>query len=76
LEKHDDSRKAAEMTSVPVLKNDFIINEHEYQTCKGWMAEANEETIRHPLDDPELEVHRRRIKKLVDEYEENWRHGN
>jgi hypothetical protein len=26
------------------------------------------------LDDPELEMHRRRIKALVAEYEKNWRH--
>jgi hypothetical protein len=36
-------------------------------------AQANEETIRHPLDDPELEMHRQRIKALVAEYENNWR---
>lgn len=62
------------MKPVPSLQKDFILNETEYQSCKKWLAEANEETIRHPLDDPELEVQRRRIKEFVDEYEENWRH--
>jgi hypothetical protein len=62
------------MKPVPSLQNDFILNETEYQACREWLAEANEETIRHPLDDPELEVQRRRIKGFVDEYEENWRH--
>jgi hypothetical protein len=62
------------MKPVPKLVNDFILNESEYQSCKAWLAEANEETIRHPLDDPELETQRQRIKGLVTEYEHNWRH--
>ena len=59
------------MKPVPKLVNDFILNESEYQSCKAWLAEANEETIRHPLDDPELETQRQRIKGLVTEYEHN-----
>ncbi len=62
------------MQRVPKLQNDFILNETEYQACNAWLAEANEETIRHPLDDSDLEMQRRRIKALVAEYEENWRH--
>lgn len=62
------------MRPPPKLQNDFIVDESEYQACKAWLAEANEETIRHPLDDPELEIERRRTKGLVAEYEENWRH--
>ncbi|MGI9102582.1 MAG: hypothetical protein ACR2IF_09085 [Terriglobales bacterium] len=63
------------MRPVPSLQNDFIVDEREYQACKAWLAEAKEETIRHPLDDAELEIQRRRIKGFVDEYEENWRHS-
>jgi hypothetical protein len=62
------------MNPTPKLQNDFIVNESEYQACKTWLRQANEETIRHPLDDPELEMHRRRIKALVTEYEKNWRY--
>ena len=62
------------MEPVPKLRNDYILNESEYRACKAWLAKANEETIRHPLDDAELEVARRRIKALVAEYEEHWRH--
>ncbi len=71
----DDKLMAADMKPVPSLQNDFIVNEREYQACKAWLAEADEETIRHPLEDPELEVRRRHIKGFVDEYEQNWRHG-
>jgi hypothetical protein len=60
---------------VPKLLNDFILNESEYQACKAWLAEANEETIRHPLGNPELEMQRQRIKSLIAEYEQNWRHS-
>ena len=63
------------MKPVPKLANDYILNESEYQACKAWLAEANQETIRHPLDNPELETQRRRIKGLVAEYEQNWRHS-
>jgi len=63
------------MKSVPKLLNDFILNESEYQACKAWLAEANEETIRHPLGNRELEMQRQRIKSLIDEYEQNWRHS-
>jgi hypothetical protein len=63
------------MEPTPKLRNDFIVNESEYQACKGWLHQANEETIRNPLDDSELELQRRRIKSLVAEYEENWRHS-
>ena len=59
------------MKPVPKLANDYILNEGEYQACKAWLTEANEETIRHPLDDPELEMHRRRMKGVVSEYEQN-----
>jgi len=62
------------MKPVPSLQNDFIVNENEYLACKAWLAQANAETIRHPLDDPELEIQRRRINGLVSEYEKNWRH--
>lgn len=61
------------MKPFPKLANDFILNESEYQACKVWLAEANEETIRHPLGNPELEMQRQRIKGLVSEYERNWR---
>ena len=61
------------MKATPRLQNDFIVNESEYQACVAWLAEANEETIRHPLDNPELEEQRQRIKGLVDEYVANWR---
>jgi hypothetical protein len=61
------------MESPPKLPNDFILNESGYQACKAWLAEANQETIRHPLDNPELEMQRQRIKVLVSEYERNWR---
>ena len=63
------------MKTVPKLVNDFILNESEYRSCKAWLEEANEETIRHPLDNPELETQRRQIKGLVAEYEQNWRHS-
>jgi hypothetical protein len=61
------------MRLAPRLKNDFIVNEEEYQQCKAWLFEATAQTIRHPLEDPELEIQRRRIKGLVNEYESNWR---
>ena len=63
------------MKPTPKLQNDFILNESEYQACKTWLGQANEETIRHPLDDPELEMQRQRMKALVAEYENNWRHS-
>jgi hypothetical protein len=63
------------MKSPPKLQNDFIVDESEYQACKAWLNQANEDTILHPLDDPELEIQRQRIKGLVAEYEENWRHS-
>jgi hypothetical protein len=63
------------MKPVPKLANDYILNESEYQACKAWLVEANEETIRHPLDNPELEMQRQRIKGLVIEYERNWCHS-
>lgn len=46
------------MKSVPKLANDYILNESEYQTCKACLAEANEKTVRHPLENPELEAQR------------------
>jgi hypothetical protein len=61
------------MRPPPKLQNDYILNESEYQAAKAWLAEANEDTIRHPLENPELEIQRRRIKGFVAEYEENWR---
>jgi len=61
------------MKPLPKLSNDFILNESEYQDCKAWLVEANEETIRHPLGNPELEMQRWRIKSLISEYERNWR---
>ncbi|HXU16102.1 MAG TPA: hypothetical protein VN708_13310 [Terriglobales bacterium] len=63
------------MKTLPKLLNDFILNESEYRSCKAWLAEANEETMRHPLGNPELEMQRQRIKSLVAEYEQNWRHS-
>jgi hypothetical protein len=63
------------MKPLPKLSNDFILNESEYQACKTWLVEANEETIRHPLGNPELEMQRRRIKSLISEYELNWGHS-
>ena len=63
------------MKPVPKLLNDFILNESEYQACQTWLAEATEETIRHPLGNPELEMQRQRIKSLIAEYEQNWRHS-
>jgi hypothetical protein len=63
------------MKPTPKLQNDFIVNESEYQACNTWLGHANEETIRHPLDDPELEMQRQRIKALVTEYEKNWRNS-
>jgi hypothetical protein len=63
-------------TTLPALPNGFITDESEYQACTAWLAAANEETIRHPLDDPDLEIQRRRIRELVAEYEENWRHSS
>ena len=62
------------LTKVPALPNGFITDESEYQACTAWLAAANQETILHPLDNPELEIQRRRMKELVAEYEENWRH--
>ena len=61
------------MRPPPALKNDFIVNEREYQACKAWLAEANEETIRHPSGDPALETQRQSITGLVAEYELDWR---
>jgi hypothetical protein len=61
------------MKPIPQLKNDFILNDQEYQVCNTWLNEANDQTIRHPLEDAELESHRRRMKALVEEYETNWR---
>ena len=61
------------MKSIPHLRNDFIVNEEEYQQCKAWLAEATEQTIQHPLEDPELEMQRRRFKEMVQDYESNWR---
>lgn len=63
------------MKPVPKLLTDFILNESEYQACKAWLADANDETVRHPLDNPELEMQRQRIKSLIAEYEQNWRHS-
>ena len=63
------------MEPVPKRLNDFILNESEYHACKAWLADANEETICHPLDNPELEMQRQRIKGLITEYEQNWRHS-
>lgn len=63
------------MKPPPKLENDFIVNASEYQACRAWLNQANEETILHPLDDSELEMQRQRIKGLVAEYEENWRHS-
>jgi hypothetical protein len=63
------------MKPVPKLQNDFILNESEYQACQTWLAQANKETIRHPLGNPELEMQRQRIKSLIAEYEQNWRHS-
>jgi len=64
------------MKIVPKLEHDFILNELEYETCKSWLDEANAEIIRHPLDDPELGIERRRVKALLAEYEQNWRRSN
>jgi hypothetical protein len=61
------------MKPIPQLKNDFILNDQEYQVCKTWLKEANEQTILHPLEDAELETDRRRMKAMVEEYETNWR---
>lgn len=61
------------MRPLPLLRNDFIVNEREYQSCKTWLAEANEETVRHPLEDRSLEAKRRSMAELVAEYEVNWR---
>jgi hypothetical protein len=61
------------MKPIPLLKNDFILNDQEYQVCKKWLNEVNEQTISHPLEDAELEIQRRRMKALVEEYETNWR---
>ncbi len=61
-------------TEIPTLPNGFITDEREYQVCKAWLAAADEETIRHPLDNPDLEIQRRRMHELVAEYKENWRH--
>jgi hypothetical protein len=61
------------MKPIPPLKNDFILNDQEYQLCNTWLNEANEQTIRHPLEDAELETDRRRMKAMVEEYETNWR---
>lgn len=64
------------MKSVPKLEHDFILNELEYRACRSWLDGANAETIRHPLDYPELEIERRRMKALLAEYEQNWRRSN
>lgn len=64
------------MKPIPKLVNDYILNESEYQACKIWLAEVNEETIRHPFENPELEAQRRRIKSFISEYEQNWRHSS
>ena len=60
------------MRAIPHLQNDFIVNEGEYLQCKSWLEEATEQTIQHPLEDPELEMNRRIFKELVHEYESNW----
>ena len=65
----------AGMKPFPNLLNDFILNESEYHACKAWLADANEETICHPLDNPELEMQRQHIKRFMTEYEQNWRHS-
>jgi len=56
-------------------KSGALEYEGEYQVCRAWLNQANEETILHPLDDSELEIQRQRIKGLVAEYEENWWHS-
>lgn len=61
------------MKPVPQLKMDYILNEEEYQLCKTWLNDANEQTILHPLEDAELERERRQMKALVVEYVTNWR---
>ena len=63
------------MIAAPTLRNDFIVNEREYQACKAWLDEVNEHIVRHPLENPGLEVQRRSIKAMIAEYEENWRHN-
>jgi hypothetical protein len=39
------------------------------------LTKRNEETVRHPLGNPELETQRQEIKNLIAEYEENWQHS-
>jgi hypothetical protein len=63
------------MKAMPNLPEDFIIDESDYRACRTWLDEANEETLRHPLGNPELEAQRRQVKSLIAEYEENWRHS-
>ena len=63
------------MKAMPKLREDFITDESDYRACQAWLDEANEETIRHPLGNPELEAQRRHVKSLIAEYEENWRHS-
>jgi hypothetical protein len=60
------------MRSVPRLQNGFILNDSEYQLCKAWLQEATEQIVRRPLEDADLEMQRREMKSLVDEYEANW----
>ena len=62
------------MKPAPKLRDDFILNESDYEACKAWLDEANEETVLHPLGNRELEVQRQHIKSLIAEYEQNWRH--
>lgn len=61
------------MRSFPKLKNDFILDDPEYRASKAWLEEANAQTILHPLEDAELERQRQQMKKMVEEYETNWR---
>jgi hypothetical protein len=61
------------LKTAPRLPNGFIINEEEYLLCKEWLDEANQQTVLHPLEDADLEIQRRRMKSLVEEYEANWR---
>jgi len=60
------------MKPAPRLKDDYILNEKDYQVCKTWLDEANAETILHPLGNRELEEQRQHIKSLIAEYEQNW----
>jgi hypothetical protein len=61
------------LKTAPRLPNGFIVNEEEYLLCKEWLDEANQQTVLHPLEDADLEIQRRRMKSLVEEYEANWR---